>query len=999
MKHYVFAVLFTLIACVCAGNASPQAWTSLTTREGLPDDTVTSIAFDRNGALWAATRSGLARYDGIGMETFTDADGFPFSAVNALRVGPKNEIWVTASRRLFSTGIAEYTGGKWAVNRESTKRYQSYINQFAEGPDNTVWAVGSGLYRFDGVRWEQIEDSMRSRLLFTPDGDLWVLYYGLVKRLHKGAWIEYLPFGNYDWYERLGHSIAVSPDNKVWASLDTMLVRYDGAKWDRLNYFDPDYYPPYNIVSRLTADSKGGIWAATRAGAGRYDGERWQTYHTLADDRTTSSAVAPDGSVWFGTYSGASRFDGVSWTTYRDEVLPDRMVADVAAAPDGSVWFATPKGAARFDGAKWTTFGSASGLVNTDVRSVAIGPDGAVWFATGGGVSRFDGKVWRTFTTSNGLVGNRVRRIAFAPDGAMWVATENGVSRFDGSSWKSYTTADGLASNDLRAIFFDADGTVWFATAGGVSRLRENTWVSWTLENGLASDDTWDIVRTSGGALWVATSDGIGVFDGGAWSVLAPPPRFADMEAIWKIAFTSDGAMWLGTSGGLYKYVKGRWTRYTTSDGLPAQYIPVIEVDSRDRLWLGTKNGLCRMGADGVKVWNTGSGLIDNVVNSVSFAPDSTVWISTPKGIMRSDGDAWTTEVTKEQLGYAPATVMIGRNGKAWAGLSYEEIVPYYEGGAARFENEKWTVWNEWGGESRIATNNVTTLAVSSKGEVWVGTADLGVNIFMGSWWKWYTYGTGLPNNDVSGIFFDLSDNPWLNVGDGLFKYDGVSWKKYSDGRPIFNTIYPLKIAFAHDGTMWAGTYNGVSRFDGTSWTPTSALAGIGGVTSLIFGPDGAPWAGGGDWYGPGVFRFNGQKWQVHRSGPAITSLAAGPDGGIFAGTLGAGVVRVDQTPLGTNDGERMPLEFALTGNHPNPFNPSTTISFALPRGGQATLAVYDITGKRVRTLVSGFMTAGAHSAIWNGRDDGGRPAASGVYFAQLRAGTASATRRMVLLK
>ncbi len=543
----------------------------------------------------------------------------------------EERLWVTASG---GSSVRASRNPSAANGRQpgEYKKISIIYTSSRRGPTHRV-AVGSGLYRFDGVRWEQIETRCEAAPVHSGRRP-WVLYYGLVKRLHKGAWIEYLPFGNYDWYERLGHSIAVSPDNKVWASLDTMLVRYDGAKWDRLNYFDPDYYPPYNIVSRLTADSKGGIWAATRAGAGRYDGERWQTYHTLADDRTTSSAVAPDGSVWFGTYSGASRFDGVSWTTYRDEVLPDRMVADVAAAPDGSVWFATPKGAARFDGAKWTTFGPQR-LVNTDVRSVAMGRTARSGYATAAGCPDRR-QVGGHSRPATGLVGNRVR-VCVRPDGANVVATKTGCP--DSTLIMEIVHDRGRSCLDrLARHLLDADGTVWFATAGGVSRLRENTWVSWTLENGLASDDTWDIVRTSGGALWVATSDGIGVFDGGAWSVLAPPPRFADMEAIWKIAFTSDGAMWLGTSGGLYKYVKGRWTRYTTSDGLPAQYIPVIEVDSRDRLWLGTKNGLCRMGADGVKVWNTGSGLIDNVVNSVSFAPDSTVWISTPKGIMRSMG-------------------------------------------------------------------------------------------------------------------------------------------------------------------------------------------------------------------------------------------------------------------------------------------------------------------------------------------------------------------------
>ncbi|MHB9027920.1 MAG: Omp28-related outer membrane protein [Candidatus Latescibacterota bacterium] len=93
------------------------------------------------------------------------------------------------------------------------------------------------------------------------------------------------------------------------------------------------------------------------------------------------------------------------------------------------------------------------------------------------------------------------------------------------------------------------------------------------------------------------------------------------------------------------------------------------------------------------------------------------------------------------------------------------------------------------------------------------------------------------------------------------------------------------------------------------------------------------------------------------------------------------------------------PVGFALTGNHPNPFNPSTTISFTLPASGPASLAIYDITGRKVRELVNGRMSAGAHSVVWDGRNTNGKAVSSGVYFSRLTQGKKAVSGRMLLVK
>jgi len=83
----------------------------------------------------------------------------------------------------------------------------------------------------------------------------------------------------------------------------------------------------------------------------------------------------------------------------------------------------------------------------------------------------------------------------------------------------------------------------------------------------------------------------------------------------------------------------------------------------------------------------------------------------------------------------------------------------------------------------------------------------------------------------------------------------------------------------------------------------------------------------------------------------------------------------------------------------PNPFNPSTSVSFSLSQPGRAQLAVYNVRGQRVRTLVDDPLPAGEHTAVWNGRDDAGRPCASGVYLLRLQTGAPVQTSKALLLK
>jgi hypothetical protein len=93
------------------------------------------------------------------------------------------------------------------------------------------------------------------------------------------------------------------------------------------------------------------------------------------------------------------------------------------------------------------------------------------------------------------------------------------------------------------------------------------------------------------------------------------------------------------------------------------------------------------------------------------------------------------------------------------------------------------------------------------------------------------------------------------------------------------------------------------------------------------------------------------------------------------------------------------PESFALLKNYPNPFNPATTIEFTITKPGPINLSIFNITGQKVAELVSGSVTAGKHSVVWNGRDSKGAPLSTGIYISRLETKNNVISQRMMLVK
>ena len=191
-----------------------------------------------------------------------------------------------------------------------------------------------------------------------------------------------------------------------------------------------------------------------------------------------------------------------------------------------------------------------------------------------------------------------------------------------------------------------------------------------------------------------------------------------------------------------------------------------------------------------------------------------------------------------------------------------------------------------------------------------------------------------------------------------------------------------------------------ISADDGESWTQVRG-AGADYSDLLITADQDIYAATRGYW----VYRStdNGENWSLINSGLTndgeygkyILSLCVNSDGYIFAGSDGAGVFRSVDMVSDIVEAAINPLEFRLEQNYPNPFNPVTTINFQLALAGNVQIAVYNLLGQKVKTLISGKLSAGAHQVTFDASEY-----SSGVYFYKLTTDNGYVqTRKMVLLK
>lgn len=703
--------------------------------------------------------------------------------------------------------------------------------------------------------------------------------------------------------------------------------------------------------------------------------------------------------AWVGTNGGLVHIDGSTGVrTFYDRSnsgLRNLAVLALHVDPMGAVWMSQTSnqrgyggGVFRFDGTTWTSYRpDNSGIPEPGARCFASAPDGSIWMGSGG-VTRFDGVTWSTTRPSDlGLLSDWVNDIAIAPDGTVWVGVRpaylyhayvgGGLLRFDGATWSIYTsTNSGLPSNYITSLAVDPAGALWIGAqsyansngtyAGGVTRFDGTTWTHWDPSNStFPSYSMRDVVVDPKGVVWAATARGAAFLCEGEWKVAHTGNSGLPSNDLGALAASLDREIWIGTRGaGVARFDGIQWTLYDTSNSdMPPNraspysqpYISALAQDTAGAIWMGLEGnpgGLVRALRDDWTFFDrTQFGVDADWVSDIAVGPGNDIWVAVlGGGLVRFDGVAWSA-YHPGNSGLESTSIVavdVDAMGNVWVGSSDATSI----GGVYRFDGSSWTHWREadlsWG-----------SLAVDAAGHVWAG--GWGLMVFDGTAWAPAAW----PGDDqVDCLLGDRAGNVWVGTSNsGLGKFDGASWTVYDTTNSGIPADHVTSLTMGEDGVLWVGTcLGGLARLDGAAW----------------------------------------QVFTMENSGInddyCIGSLLVDRMGNTWIGTLGVSVYREggvasDVLPPGTPD------RLTLRGAVPNPFNPATLLRYELPYATEASLALYDVRGKLVRSLVAGRVGAGVHAERWDGRDDLGRPSPSGVYVARLVANRESRAMKLVLVR
>ena len=227
--------------------------------------------------------------------------------------------------------------------------------------------------------------------------------------------------------------------------------------------------------------------------------------------------------------------------------------------------------------------------------------------------------------------------------------------------------------------------------------------------------------------------------------------------------------------------------------------------------------------------------------------------------------------------------------------------------------------------------------------------------------------------------------------------YGALESPEFTLGENSVLTFYHRMNAESHNDPQyaWDGGLVQMSH-NGGPWTQITPE---GGYTHRIYRNPASPlnantycWSGSFDWT---LVTFNLSQYR----GKASFRFVFGSDGAANAEGWYIDDVRLQyKYEVDADDPVASPV-LSLKPNYPNPFNPSTTISFYLPQNGEVKLDVFNLKGQRVRRLIDSSLTLGEHSINFNGLDDHGRPVASGIYFYRIQHHGKTITRKMMLMK
>lgn len=511
-------------------------------------------------------------------------------------------------------------------------------------------------------------------------------------------------------------------------------------------------------------------------------------------------------------------------------------------------------------GYSFRVYGAANGLPEQTVQAIAQTTDRYLWIGTTGGLARFDGTRFVIFDRENtpALRANSIFCLLAAKDGSLWIGTEgSGLIHYQNGVFRAYGERDGLTDLFVRTLAQDSKGAIWIGTNNGLFQIlpRSTTPSIHRVDasDGFPAVAVNAIREDSHGRLWFGGSR-LGFID-------RSKPRFfqlpgdAARNRVKAISETSSGIIWVGTVSGLYRMEPGR-ERFTA--------IPDVHGTARgiymtsDRLFLisivGQGTVAYRLSAE--------NRLTDRVVLpsdavlSIFEDAEKNIWLGTETGLIRLS----RTPLTIVSLPHANesdfGTIYQDREDTLW--MASTRLFCLRKGNPAECR------------VSPLAGVKVRNVLEDRDASLWFGTDGDGLYHISRGQTSHYTTEVGLVNNFIRALVQGKDGTLWIGTDEGVSHFNGVRFSNYTmkDG-----LSYQSVRAMIEDrsGDLWVGTELGLSHFHHGAFEKDAAVTALqrDKVWALHQDPEGSLWIG---TRSSGLFRYRQGKLTHYGSANGLAS-------------------------------------------------------------------------------------------------------------------------------
>jgi len=600
---------------VAAQSAQVLTFRTLSSANGLSENSVYCMAQDRRGFLWVGTQDGLSRYDGASFRIFRNdpqrAGSLSSNFIRALASDQQGQLWV-------GTG-----GGGVCRYNPLTDRFRTFQHDADSSGglvDNFVWSVFCDR---QGQVWVGTETGLQR---FDPRTGRFQLF-----RHHLA--------GPVSARRNSIRSIAQDRNGRLWVGTGEGRVSFVSVAAGTL---EPDSrWPLTSSITAVCPDTRAGLWVGTetdglghlpaKVGAPRFFRAAAAQPGSLPDNAVKAIWQDAHGLVWVGTNEGLARYLPVteSFVTYRHQLgaahsLADNRVLTLFQDRSGLLWAGTESGVSSFEtrpGAFITYPISANSAAPDPVWAVSEDGQGRVWVGTESeGLVCYDSVTKRRVQFRHdpqdpgSLSEDFIRALCFDQQGRLWVGTQSqgldclepGATRFTHYR-HSLTEPNSLSADFIRSVSSDRQGRLWVGTEAGLT-LFEPELSRFTIfrhdprdPRSLSNNFVRAVLQDRRGAVWVGTGDGLSRFNPATRqfdNFRADPhdPTGLSSSRVRCIVEDYAGQLWFGTEGGgLCRFDgAGRFTTFREPQGLPNDVVYGILEDVHHDLWVSTNKGVAR---------------------------------------------------------------------------------------------------------------------------------------------------------------------------------------------------------------------------------------------------------------------------------------------------------------------------------------------------------------------------------------------------------------------